>query len=131
MQPGEKIAIWATNVPHWVTTMFAAARIGAVLLTVNTSYREHELEYLLRHSQCENLFVIEGNRDHGFVQTLGAVVPELATSQPGNVQSKSFPHLKRVIFLGEDPHQGMLGLLRSWQQAQPFLRQSTLPASRP
>lgn len=110
VQPGEKIAIWATNVPHWVTTMFAAARIGAVLLTVNTSYREHELEYLLRHSQCENLFVIEGNRDHGFVQTLGAVVPELGTSQPGNVQSESFPHLKRVIFLGEDPHQGMLGL---------------------
>ncbi|WP_034636275.1 AMP-binding protein [Desulfovibrio cuneatus] len=110
VEPGEKIAIWATNVPHWVTTMFAAARIGAVLLTVNTSYREHELEYLLQHSQCENLFVIEGNRDHGFVQTLGAVVPELTTSQPGNVQSKTFPHLKRVIFLGEDPHQGMLGL---------------------
>jgi fatty-acyl-CoA synthase len=52
VQPGERVAIWATNVPHWVTLMFATARIGAVLLTVNTSYREKELEYMLRHSGC-------------------------------------------------------------------------------
>ena len=47
VQKGEKVAVWATNVPHWVTLMFATARIGAILVTVNTNYRETELRYLL------------------------------------------------------------------------------------
>ena len=39
---GEKVAVWATNVPYWVTLQFATAKIGAILITVNTNYREHE-----------------------------------------------------------------------------------------
>ena len=58
VQKGEKVAVWATNVPHWVTLMFATARIGAILVTVNTNYRETELRYLLQQSECENLFII-------------------------------------------------------------------------
>ena len=53
---GEKVAVWATNVPYWVALQFATAKIGAVLLTVNTSYRKDELKYLLSHSEAENLF---------------------------------------------------------------------------
>ena len=59
VQKGEKVAVWATNVPHWVTLMFATARIGAILVTVNTNYRETELRYLLQQSECENLFIID------------------------------------------------------------------------
>lgn len=47
VQKGEKVAVWASNVPYWVTLQFATAKIGAILITVNTNYREHELEYLL------------------------------------------------------------------------------------
>ena len=39
VQKGEKVAIWATNVPHWVTLQFATAKIGAILLTVNINYK--------------------------------------------------------------------------------------------
>ena len=52
VRKGEKVAVWATNVPHWVTLMFATARIGAILVTVNTNYRETELRYLLQQSEC-------------------------------------------------------------------------------
>ena len=41
-----KVGIWATNVPDWNTFLFATAKIGAVLVTVNTNYKQHELEYL-------------------------------------------------------------------------------------
>ena len=67
VQKGEKVAVWATNVPHWVTLMFATARIGAILVTVNTNYRETELRYLLQQSECENLFIIDSVRDHDFI----------------------------------------------------------------
>lgn len=110
VQPGEKVAIWATNVPYWVGLMFATARIGAVLLTVNTSYRENELGYLLKHSKCENFFITDGYRDHDFIQTLYAVMPELRLRSRSNLASEQFPHLKRIMFLGMEKHRGMYSL---------------------
>ncbi len=110
VQPGEKIAIWATNVPHWVTLMFAAARIGAVLITVNTNYRESEIRYLLTQSEAENLFVIDGFRDHDYISCLYSVVPELRVHERGHLRSAALPHLKRVMFLGMEKHRGMFSL---------------------
>ena len=108
--PGEKVAVWAPNVPYWVELMFAAARIGAVLLTVNTSYRDSELLYLLRQSECENIFIIDGVRDHYFVATLYKLVPELRTRPRGELHSGQLPSLKRVMFLGEERHRGMYSI---------------------
>ena len=107
VQKGEKVAIWATNIPHWVTLQFATAKIGAILLTVNTNYKSAELAYLLKQSECENLFVINGYRDSDYVQTVYELVPELRTSQRGYMKSAGFPHLKRVFFLGHEKHRGM------------------------
>lgn len=108
--PGEKVAVWATNVPYWVELMFATARIGAVLITVNTSYRDNELLYLLQQSECENIFIIDGVRDHDFVATLYKLVPELRTQPRGELSSATLPFLKRVMFLGEERHRGMYSI---------------------
>lgn len=110
VQKGEKIAIWAPNVPFWVGFMFASARIGAVLLTVNTSYRESEVEYLLKHSECENLVVVDGLRDHDYLQTIHKLVPEIRTQPRGEINSPTLPNLKRVIFLGMEKHRGMFSV---------------------
>ncbi len=110
VQPGEKIAIWATNVPFWVSMMFACARIGAVLLTVNTSYRENELMYMLRHSETENLVVIDGYRDFDFLATTYKLIPELRTQERGRLAAPELPNLKRVIFLGMEKHRGMYSI---------------------
>lgn len=110
VKSGEKVAIWATNVPHWVTLMFATARIGAVLVTVNTSCRTSELRYLLRQSECENLFIIGGHRDHDFIATVYAMVPELKTRPREDLRCADLPHLRRVMFLGEEKHRGMYSL---------------------
>jgi len=107
---GEKIGIWATNVPHWVALMYAAARIGCTLITVNTNYRITELEYLLNQSEAENLFLIDGFRDHDYIQTLYELVPELRTSERGHLKSARTPHLKRVMFLGHEKHRGMFSI---------------------
>ena len=110
VQKGEKIAIWAPNVPFWVGLMFACARIGAILLTVNTSYRESEVEYLLSHSECENLVVVDGMRDHDYLQTIHTVLPEVRIQPRGEMHSPKLPHLKRVIFLGVEKHRGMYSI---------------------
>jgi fatty-acyl-CoA synthase len=107
VQKGEKVAIWATNIPFWVTLQFATAKIGAVLLTVNTNYKTAELEYLLTQSETENLFIIDGFQDTDYVNTVYDLVPELKTCQRGQLRSEKFPHLRRVAFLGPEKHRGM------------------------
>ena len=107
VRKGEKVAVWATNVPYWVTLQFATARIGAVLLTVNTYYRTSELSYLLRQSEAENLFLIEGFRDIDYIGTLYEILPELRSQERGRLRSADFPHLQRVLYLGQEKHRGM------------------------
>src|SRR6187397_907566 len=58
VRPGDRVAVWATNVPEWIILQFALAKIGAILVTVNTSLRAREIEYLLRQSESESLFTI-------------------------------------------------------------------------
>ncbi|MFA5312114.1 MAG: AMP-binding protein [Methanomassiliicoccales archaeon] len=109
---GEKVAVWATNVPHWVTLQFATARIGAILLTININYRVSEIEYILKQSDCENIFLIDGYRDTDYVNTLYQLVPELKEQPRESFRSDKFPHLKRVFFLGPEKHRGMF----SWNE---------------
>ena len=110
VQKGEKVGIWATNVPHWLTLMFATARIGAVMLSINTNYRETELRYLLQQSECENLFVIEGVRDHDFIASTYEVIPQLRSQKRGMLSVPELPHLRRVFFLGSEKHRGMYSM---------------------
>ena len=107
IQKGEKVAIWATNVPYWIALQFATAKIGAILLTVNTYYKKNELEYLLQQSEAENLVLIDGFRDTDYIQVTYELIPELKTQQRGGLRSYTFPHLKRVVFLGQEKHRGM------------------------
>ena len=129
---GEKVAIWATNVPHWVALQFATAKIGAILLTVNTYYKENELAYLLRQSEAENLVIIDGFKDTDYVQTVYSLIPELRTQQRGHLASSDFPSLKRVVFLGQEKHRGMyslpevIGLSRLVSAADYLARQKSL-----
>lgn len=107
IQKGDNIAIWATNLPEWVITQFASAKMGAVLVTVNTSYRTHELEYLLRQSESVTLLLMDGYRDASYLDMIREICPELAHCKPGELQSARLPHLKNVIYLGEEQQPGM------------------------
>lgn len=107
---GEKVAVWATNVPHWVTLMFATAKIGAVLVTVNTNYKISEIDFLLKQSESENLFIVDGVRDTDYVNTIYELVPELKTLPREHLRSERLPHLKRVFFLGARKHRGMFSV---------------------
>jgi fatty-acyl-CoA synthase len=110
VQKGEKVAVWATNIPYWVALQFATAKIGAILITVNTNYKSAELAYLLKQSETENLFVIDGYQDTDYINIVYDLIPELKTRQRGFLKSRDFPHLKRVFFLGQEKHRGMYSI---------------------
>lgn len=108
IRKGENVAIWAYNVPEWVLLQFATAKIGAILVTVNTAYKSAELEYLLNQSDSTTLFMVKSWKDTDYVATLGDVVPELATAAPCALSTPGLPFLKRVVFIGDDTPAGML-----------------------
>ncbi len=87
LKKGDHIGIWARNVPDWLTFLFATSKIGAVLVTVNTSYRSHELAYVVKQSDMKALAIIDGFRNVDYVQTVYDIVPELKTQQRGNLTS--------------------------------------------
>lgn len=108
VQPGDRVALWATNVPEWIVLQFALAKVGAILVTVNTSLRAAELEYLLKQSESSTLITIEGFRSVSYVDTILDIIPELRDAEEGNLQSEKFPFLRRVIFIGDNHPAGML-----------------------
>ena len=67
---GDHVGIWAKNVPDWLTFMFATAKIGAVLVTVNTAYKGHELEYVLKQSDMKTLAIIDGYQDVDYIDII-------------------------------------------------------------
>ena len=97
VRKGDHVAIWATNVPAWYITFWATTKIGAVLVTVNTAYKIHEAEYLLRQSDTHTLVMIDGYKDSDYVGIMKELCPELATCEPGKLESKKFRFLKNII----------------------------------
>ncbi len=107
LKKGDHLGIWATNVPDWLTFLFATAKIGVIAVTVNTAYRLHELEYLVKQSDIKALCLIDGFRDIDYVAIINELVPELKSCERGRLESTRFPRLKSVIFIGPEKHRGM------------------------
>src|SRR5262249_14686301 len=103
---GQHVAIWATNVPEWVTLQFATARIGAVLVNINPAYRPHELKYVLNQSDSVALFLVREFKTSDYFAMLAEVCPELARHKPGELESEEFPCLRWVVALADEAQAG-------------------------
>jgi fatty-acyl-CoA synthase len=111
IEKGEHIAVWASNVPEWPLLEMALAKIGAVLVTINTNYRASELEYVLRQGDITTLFMIEGFRGNSYLDTIYGVLPELkilADPIHDPVRSSGLPRLTRVVLIGGQPAPGLI-----------------------
>lgn len=104
---GTHVGIWATNVPDWLTFLFAGAKIGAILVTVNTNYKQHELEFLVKDADIHTLCITEGVFDGNYVDMTNTMLPELREMQRGFLKSERFPELKNVVYIGQEKFRGM------------------------
>jgi len=101
VKAGDHVAIWATNIPAWFITFWATTKIGAVLVTVNTAYKIHEIEYLLKQSDTHTLVMIEDCKDINYKEIIQELCPELKTLTPGEpLYSKNLPFLRNVVTVG-------------------------------
>ncbi|WP_417900271.1 AMP-binding protein [Bacillus haimaensis] len=107
VKKGDHIAIWASNKPEWVISQYASAKIGAVLVTVNTSYQSQELEYLLKQSDSTTLLLMEEFKGVSYLDIFKDICPEVTEQLPGELFSSRFPKLKNIVFLGDEPQSGM------------------------
>lgn len=98
---GDHVSVWTTNRPEWVAMQFGLGMIGAVLVTVNTNYKSHELEYILRQSDSTTLVLMDGYRDNNFYDTVRSVVPGLDGMKPGETLYEKLPLLKNIVYIGE------------------------------
>ena len=101
VRSGSKVAVWATNVPAWYISFWACCKIGAVLVTMNTAYKIHEAEYLLRQSDTHTLVMIESAVDSNYKAIINELCPEIAVSKAGRpLHCKKLPFLRNVITVG-------------------------------
>jgi fatty-acyl-CoA synthase len=105
---GQRVGIWAPNCAEWTITQFATAKLGAILVNINPSYRLNEVQYALRQSGCAWLVTAPRFKTSDYTAMLHELAPELAGSRPGALQSATFPDLRGVVRLGGDASPGML-----------------------
>lgn len=117
VQKGDHVAIWATNVPEWLLTLFACAKIGAVLVTVNTAYKVFELEYLLRQSDAKVLVMTRGCKDADYIQIVQELCPKLGAQTPNALKLPRLPCLKSVILQGDEAPAGMTPFAQLFERA--------------
>ncbi len=111
IEKGEHVAVWAPNLPEWIFLQIALARVGAVMVTVNTAYRTSEVEYVLRQGDITTLFLVEEYRGNPYLNSIYSIAPEiknLADPVREQLHSATLPRLKRVVLIGETPQPGVL-----------------------
>jgi fatty-acyl-CoA synthase len=99
---GDRIGVWSTNNIEWLLLQMATARIGVVLVNINPAYRTHELEYSLKRSEVQGLFLIPRFRHSDYVAMICELLPELGGNSTG-IKSEALPLLRRVVIY--DPAQ--------------------------
>src|SRR5258708_22350893 len=67
-RPGERIAVWAQNLPEWVMLEFGAGMAGMILVTVNPAFRANEVQYVLKQSRSTGIFVVNGFRGNPMLE---------------------------------------------------------------
>ena len=100
LERGARIGIWSLNRPEWTLTQFAAAKAGLILVTINPAYRLSELEFALAKVGCAAIVTATAFKTSQYMEMLNTLLPELATSQPGELRAARLPQLRAVIQIG-------------------------------
>jgi fatty-acyl-CoA synthase len=103
---GEQVALWMPNRPEWEFLLFAVAKIGAVLVPLNTRYRTADLSYAVRQSNSATLITVDRSGPVDYLGMLVEALPGLASKPRERLAVDGFPDLKRVVLFGGDTPRG-------------------------
>ena len=106
--PGDKVCLWLNNCPEWIHLLFAAARIGAILVPANTRFRIGDIEYLVRQGDCSTLITHDVSGPIDYLAMVRELVPEShAATGAARLRSERFPLLERIVAVSEREHPGV------------------------
>jgi fatty-acyl-CoA synthase len=108
IEPGERVGIWSLNNAEWLTTQIATAKAGIILVNINPAYRVSELEFALNKVGVTAVITATAFKTSDYMAMLHEILPELATSTPGQLHATRIPSLRTVIQIG-GPSPGTLG----------------------
>ncbi|MCH8972148.1 MAG: AMP-binding protein [Acidobacteria bacterium] len=108
VRPGDKVSLWMTNRPEWLQILFAVAKIGAVLVPINTRFRTADVEYVLHQSDSTTLITQDRSGPVNYLEMVEEICPEIASSpsSSGSLRAEKFPELRRILVLGDDQRVG-------------------------
>ncbi len=98
---GTQVGVLMPNGPDWLVVWLAVARIGAVLVPLNTFFQTREMHWILRHSDIHTLLMLPSLLGHDYCERLEAAAPGLADAGPGPLGILELPHLRQVFVWGE------------------------------
>jgi fatty-acyl-CoA synthase len=129
---GDQVAMWMTNCADWVVCWLACTRLGAVLVPINTRYKQEEVEYILRQSDARALILMDRFWDIDFLGMALRIAPEIAQAESGRVQCAGLPQLRHVILWRDVDEPGLINLdTVARQGAQALAQGATLPPADP
>src|SRR5919112_5173427 len=91
---GERIGIWSPNCAEWTLLQYATAKVGAVLVNVNPSYRSHELEFVVKQNGMRMLVTAPSDRNSDYVGMARQALAEC-------------PDLRELVFLPDFEFEGL------------------------
>jgi len=115
---GDRVGIWAPNMAEWTLLQYATAKIGAILVNINPSYRTHELDYVLRQAGISLLVSARAFKASDYA----AMIDEVR----GNC-----PELRAVVLIGSAEWDGLLAAGRGGDPADLAARQAALSPDEP
>ena len=109
VQPGDKVSLWMPNRAEWLFLFGAIAKIGAVIVPINTRFRTGDMEYLVQHSDSTALILMDRSGPVHYLDMLREVAPEVDTGDADHLRPANFPALRNVVVLGDDRPTGAIG----------------------
>ncbi len=106
LKQGEHVALWAPNLSEWIIAEFAIAKIGGVLVSVDTNCQLQQLDYLLRQSDSQSLIMTEGLKGSEYIDMIHQLCPEVKDAIPGRLNCRNLSELKNLILLSPRTYPG-------------------------
>ncbi|MCH2172804.1 acyl--CoA ligase [Myxococcota bacterium] len=97
---GSRVGILMPNGPDFAVAFFAASRIGALVVPINTFFKAPEMAYVLRHADVDTLLMWPELLGNDYVERLEQCAPSLAKLDTPEIFVPELPYIRRVVIWG-------------------------------